>query len=229
MKEKPTITFRLGDDFYEKLEKFTDDVLADGYGLFEQEFANIDNFYCRAIEDGSGRSDKSFRRTPKPFYLIEALYFLISDRDNREAFNRAANTVLILPDCMSLLLDKCKKKKTRFGKVCTRCAPKCMVNQIMQIADNYGVEGYFSKRKLEEQLEKIKKHLGDLSVIGISCLLTLAYGMRAAKDVGVPSRGVFLNFTGCEHWADKPFPTETSMARLEAILEEKYGVSDSTP
>jgi hypothetical protein len=53
--------------------------------------------------------------------------------------------------------------------------------------------------------------------------------MRSAREAGVPSRGVFLNFVGCDHWAgdNKAFPTETAMTRLEAILEEKYGVPDT--
>jgi hypothetical protein len=228
MKEKPTITFRLGDDFYDKLDSFTRRVLDDGYECFKEEFANIDCFLERVNNDSSARSDLSFRRTPKPFYLIEALYYKIFDDANRAAFNEAKDTVLILPDCMSLMLDKCKRERTEFGKICTRCVPKCQINKIMQIADSYNVEGYFSKRALTEQIENIKKSKRSLAVVGISCILTLASGMRSADNAGVPSRGVFLNFTGCEHWADKSFPTETAVERVKAILEEKYGVPDSS-
>jgi hypothetical protein len=98
----------------------------------------------------------------------------------------------------------------------------------MEIADRHGVEGYFSKRALEKQLKKIKKVKPSLSVIGISCILTLAPGMRTAKEVGVPARGVFLNFTGCEHWTEKPFSTGTTVVRVKTILEEKYGTPDSS-
>jgi len=228
MKDKPTITFRLGDDFYDKLDWFVQKVLNDGYECFKEEFANIDCFLERANNDSSARRDLSFRRTPKPFYLIEALYYKIFDDANRAAFNEAKDTVLILPDCMSLMLDKCKRERTELGKICTRCVPKCQINKIMQIADLYNIEGYFSKRALTEQIEKIKKSKPSLAVIGISCLLTLASGMRSADETGVPSRGVFLNFTGCEHWADKPFSTETVIERVKDILEEKYGVPDSS-
>ncbi|MFH2037162.1 MAG: DUF116 domain-containing protein [Candidatus Zixiibacteriota bacterium] len=228
MKKKPTITFRLGEDFYDKLREFTNKFINDGFELFSEEFSNIDQFYQTALADKSDRSDKSFRRNPKVRYLLEAVYYQIMDDINREAFNKTKDTVIILPDCMSLLLDKCKREKKKYGKVCTHCVPNCDINKIMQIAEQYGVEGYFSKRKLEEQLEKIKKGKPDLAVIGIACLLTLAGGMRSARDVGVPARGVFLNFTGCEHWADKPFPTETVIDRVKAILEEKYGIPDSS-
>jgi len=228
MKEKPTITFRLGDDFYNKLDNFTEKVLHDGYKYFWEEFAHIEGFLEKTKCDKSNRSDLSFRLTPKPFYLIEMLYYKIFDEANREEFNKTNDTVLILPDCMSLLLDKCKRERTKYGKRCTRCVPKCKIHEIMKLADKYNLEAYFSKRALTEQIENIKKDKPSLSVIGIACLLTLASGMRSAKEAGVPSRGVFLNFTGCEHWADKPFPTETAIDKLKAILEEKYGVSDST-
>jgi hypothetical protein len=225
MKQKPTITFRLKDDFYDKLDKFTEIVLQQGFDLFREEFANIDEFYLKALKEEK-RDDSSFRRHSKAFYLIEAMYYKIFDNHNRDAFNKARNTVLILPDCMSLLGDKCKREKTEVGKKCARCVPNCDINKIMNIADKYGVKGYFSKRKLEEQLTKIKEMKPDLGVIGISCLLTLASGMRSAREAGVPSRGVFLNFVGCEHWAEKPFPTETAIDRVQAILEEKYGLPD---
>ncbi len=228
MKEKPTITYRLEENFYAKLEKFTDKILVEGFELFKNEFANIDNFYLNALFDKSDRSDSSFRQTPKPFYLIEAIYYQIFEQSNRDAFNRAERTIVILPDCMSYLGDKCKRKRTRLGKICARCIPKCRIYQIMEIADKYDIPGYFSKRALTEQLTKIKKESKTtLSVIGISCLLTLASGMRSAKEAGVPARGVFLDFTGCEHWTDQPFTTDTAIGRFRSILEEKYGIPDS--
>ncbi len=227
MKTKPTITFRLGDDFYDKLSDFTDKFLSDGYALFEKEFANIDVFLEKARADQSDRNDKDFRLNPKEKYLLEAVYYEIMDRINREAFNQAKHTVIILPDCMALMQNKCKKVRTRYGKTCDQCVPNCEINKINQLAQKYDIKCYFSKRALTEQIEKIKKDKKSLSVIGIACLLTLASGMRSAREAGVPARGVFLNFTGCEHWADdKPIVTETTISRLEAILEEKYGPKD---
>ena len=225
IKKKPTVTYRIENDFYEKLQKFTQKTLAEGYRLFEEEFANIDSFYKNTFNDKPDRSDHNFRQTAKPFYLIEALYYQVFDNVNRDAFNKAQKTVIILPDCLSYMGEKCKRKRTKLGKICTRCVPKCQINQIMEIADNYNVKGYFSKRALVEQLTKIKEaEKSTLAVIGISCLLTLASGMRQAKEAGLPSRGVFLNFTGCEHWSDKPFTTETAVDRIKSILEEKYGI-----
>lgn len=226
MKIKPTFTFRLGEDFYDKLAGFTDKFLSDGFALFEKEFANIDPFLEKIRADKSARDDMDFRLNPKEKYLLEAIYYEVMDRINRKAFNAAKHTVIIIPDCMSLMQDKCKRARTKYGKECTRCVPNCDINKIMQIALKYDIQCYFSKRALTEQIEKIKKDKKSLSVIGIACLLTLASGMRSVKEAGVPARGVFLNFTGCEHWADQPIVTETTLSRLETILEEKYGTKD---
>lgn len=226
MRKKPTATFRLGQDFYDKLDRLTTKVLEEGFDLFKDEFKNIDSFYKKAVNDNSARTDHTFRRAPKHLYLIEALYYQVFENINREAFNKTEETVIILPACLALMQDKCKRKRRKYGKICKRCVPNCQIHRIMQIADKYSVEGYFSKRTLTRQIEKMKKDKPSFALIGISCILTLASGMRTAREVDVPSRGVFLNFTGCEHWADRPFPTETTIERVQAILEEKYGIPD---
>lgn len=214
------------DDFYDKLSNFADKFLSDGLALFKKEFANIDAFLEKARAASDGRDDGDFRLNAKEMYLLEAVYFEVMDRVDRDAFNKAEHTVVILPVCLALMQDKCKRARTRYGRVCKSCVPNCEVNKINRLAARYEIDCYFSKRALTKQLEKIKKSKKSLSVIGISCILTLASGMRTAKELGVPSRGVLLNFTGCEHWTDRPIVTETTISRLEAILKEKYGSKD---
>jgi len=221
------MTYRLGDDFYSKLESFTSQPFEKGLEIFSEEFKNIDSFYKKASNDKSSRDDREFRCQPRRMYLLEALNFQVYDDIDRDSFNKAKDTVVIVPQCLALMQSKCKRKRGKYGKICGRCVPNCQIWQITDIAAQFGVEVYFSKRKLERQLTKIKRVKPSLSVIGISCILTLASGMRTAQELGVPARGVFLNFTGCEHWSDNPFSTETSIARLHNILKEKYGIPDS--
>jgi hypothetical protein len=104
--------------------------------------------------------------------------------------------------------------------------PTCQAYQTGDLAKKYGLKIVFSKRKLAEQIEYFSGKMEDLSVIGIACITMLASGMRTAADVGVPARGVLLNFTGCEHWNDEPFASEFAFSSLKAILEEKYGPRD---
>ncbi len=228
MTKRPANTYAIRKDFYDKLGKFSQKVLKEGFDIFEEEFAQIDGFVEKAEADSNSRDDHQFRRTRREMYLLEALYYDIFSRVNLEEFNKAKHTAIILPQCLAARVDKCERKERKYGKVCTHCAPKCQVSDITKMAKEFHVDCYFSKRQMTEQLQAIKKRKKSLSVIGVSCILTLASGMRTAHEAGIPAQGVYLNFTGCDHWADKAFPTETTIDRLKDILEKKYGIPDQT-
>jgi hypothetical protein len=213
-------TYHLGDDFRQKLDAFTKQILAEGYEHFSEEFARIDAYVETARRDDHG---KSLRRTDKSVYLMELLAFKIQDELNREAFNRAKKTLIVMPDCLSLHNPECEKIETDYGDVCKRCVESCQAYGIGDLARRFGLKIIFSKRKLEKQLEHYQEKMGDIGVIGIACIKMLAMGMRTAAEAGVPARGVLLNFSGCEHWNDQPCASEFSNQWLLDILEEKYG------
>jgi len=222
MSDQPP-TYRLGPDFARQLTEFTEQFLRDGFEQFSKEFAKLDDFIARAMVDESDRTGKSLRRNEKEKYLLEAVAFKIYDQLNRERFNTAKDTLIILPDCLTLHNPDCLKTDEKWGDRCQQCVDECQANEVVELAEEYGLEAMYSKRKLSEQLEHYRDRSGDLGVIGIGCLMMLANGMRAAADVGVPARGVLLNFTGCEHWNDEPFASEFPLDQLRAILKEKYG------
>ena len=213
-------TYHLDPDFRFKLKTFVDRFTADGYDFFAKEFERVDEYIARAK---ANPSDETLRVTPKIKYLLELVAFQIYDRANREAFNAAPRTLIVMPDCLSLNNPDCEKIETKFGTVCKRCLPECQAYEIGELARRYRVKTIFSKRKLGEQLERYASKLGGFGVIGIACINMLADGMRTAADVGVPSRGVLLSFSGCEHWNDQPCSSEFSIEWLESILEEKHG------
>jgi hypothetical protein len=215
-------TYKLQPEFPERLEKFVEQFLSAGFDTFRKDFDGIDAFVKMATDDSGDRDDHNMRRTPKELYLLEAVSFRIYDALARERFNQIKNTLIILPDCLSLHNPDCIKSEGDYGDRCALCLPECQAFDVCELADRYGVEVVFSKRALTEQLEHYKDQAGDLSVIGIACLTMLARGMRTARDVDIPARGVLLNFTGCDHWNDKPFASAFDHNCLEAILKEKY-------
>lgn len=91
----------------------------------------------------------------------------------------------------------------------------------MELAKEFGASVTFSKRKLEQQLEHYADKLTHVGVIGVACMIMLASGMRTASELDIPTRGVLLSFTGCEHWNDEPFGSRFPMTWLREILEEK--------
>jgi len=218
-----TPTYHLGPGFDDKLTQFVDKLLVDGFETFQTEFTNLPGFIAAALADKSDRNDHGLRRSPKELYLLEAISFKLYDRLNREAFNQADNTLIILPDGLSLHNPDCLKTDEPYGDICQQCAADCQANEICELGERYGVESVFSKRKLTEQIKHFADQSGDLAVIGVACLLMLAQGMRAADEVGVPTRGILLSYTGCEHWNDEAFASSLPLTQLEAILKEKYG------
>jgi len=218
-----SLTYHLGPDFEKKLDKFIAGSEAQWFETFATEFANLDDFISKAEADQSDRKDLSLRRSKRILYMLEAVSYRIQDRLNRKAFNRAKNTIIIMPDCLTLHNPDCLKTDEEWGDRCQRCLPDCQAYQVLELADQYGIEAIYSKRKLSEQITHYAGESDELGVIGIACLMMLAEGMRTAAQLSVPARGVLLSFSGCEHWNDVPFTSEFDMEKLESILEEKYG------
>jgi hypothetical protein len=216
-------TYRLGPDFDNRLDRFVDRFLKDGFEYFDPEFAQIERFLEQVAREPADRDAHKLRSTPKEMYLLEAVAFKIYDRRHREAFNKAADTVIIMPDCFSLHNPDCLKTDLKTGDECQQCTPDCSASHVVDLADSYGIKAVFSKRKLSDQIEYYAGKSTDLGVIGIGCILMLASGMRTAAEVDVPARGVLLDCSGCEHWNDEPFASPFQISRLEEILKEKYG------
>ena len=221
-------TYHLGPDFDRKLTRFVERLLKEGFQLFREEFAGLDEFIERARTEATDRSDRALRRTLREMYLFEAISYKLYDNMNREAFNRAPQTLIVLPDCLSLHNPDCLKTDEPYGDRCQQCVAGCQASEVVDLADQYGVEVVFSKRKLGEQIAHFRDEGSELGVIGVGCVLMLAEGMRTASDKGVPARGVLLDFCGCEHWNDQPFASAFPLDQLRGILEEKYGQGDSS-
>ncbi len=220
-------TYQLGPGFEQKLTSFVEALMSASEDIFADEFARVGYFVEMAKADSSLRDDHDLRRTPKQFYLLEAVSYKLYDQVNREGFNRTKETLIILPDCLTLHNPDCRKTDDTIGDECTGCTTECQANEVTQLARQFGATALFSKRKLKDQLQHHAGRSNDIGVIGVACILMLAEGMRTAMELGIPVRGVPLDFTGCEHWNDQPFASRFPLDQLRAILEEKYGTADS--
>lgn len=221
MKKIPT--YLLQEDFSKKLDVFTDRFLADGFAQFEQEFGGIDRFVAEALCDTSERTDHQLRRNEKERYLLEMVSYKIYDRLNRDAFNKKKNTLIIIPDCLSIHDYECQKSDVKLGAICKGCHPDCLAYQVTELGVEYNATVLFSKKSLSEQLNYYANKKSDTSVIGIACIMMLAKGMRVGYELEIPTRGILLQNTGCEHWNDEPFDSQFNINELEEILKEKYG------
>lgn len=220
-------TYFFGENFPEKLKSYVDHLVAEGFKTFRPEFENIDEFVAKANLDKSNRSDHQLRRSDKKKYLLELISYQLYDELNREAFNKTQNTMIIMPDCLSIHDKDCEKADRPYGDVCRACQDNCQASEIQKLGARYKARVLFSKKKLEEQITHVAEKSDSLGVIGVACVMMLAKGMRVAEEIEIPARGVLLNYCGCEHWNEKPFASEVTISRLRVILEEKHGCRDS--
>jgi hypothetical protein len=214
-------TYRLGPDTCDKLERLAARVLDDGFTTLAPELAGIEDFAAAAEDEDPERDAHQMRRSPKELYLLETLSFQVLDQVWRDAFNATQDTLVVLPDCLSLHNPKCKKTDGQWGDVCARCLPQCPAAQATELCAKHGATAVFAQRDQEAMLSHHRDRSGDLGVVGVACVLMLAAGMRASAMLGIPARGVLLEGCGCEHWNDELFGTRFALERLEAILAEK--------
>ena len=214
-------TYRLFPDTPDKLERLAARVLDDGLTTLATELADIDGFVAAAQDEDPGRDAHHMRGSPRELYLLEALSFQVLDQTWRDAFNRTRDTLVVLPDCLSLHNPECKKTDGEWGGRCARCLPECPAARATKLCRDHGAAAVFAVRDQEAMLSHHRDRSGDLGVVGVACVLMLAAGMRAAALLGLPARGVLLEGCGCEHWNDDVFGTRFALERLEAILAEK--------
>ena len=101
-------TYRFGKDFDKKLTSFVEKFIAKGFEEFSSEFGKIDDYVKTALCD-KNHEEYKIRSNPKAKYLLEMVSFKIYDELNREAFNKKKNTLIIMPDCLSIHEKHCEK------------------------------------------------------------------------------------------------------------------------
>ncbi len=215
-------TYYLRKDFRDKLELYVNQFIASSNELFKDEFDRVEQFVRNAHADQSTRDDHNLRRTALEKYYLELLSFGIYDRLNREAFNKTQETVIIMPNCLTLHTDNCIRTDDTHGNICELCISECQANEITQLAMSYDATAVFSKKSLGDQIEYWVKKKRDVGIIGVACIPMLTSGMRRASEYNIPTRGVLLNMTGCDHWNNNEFASSFSFEWLTEILKEKY-------
>ncbi len=220
MKRHDPPTYLLDSDFGEKLREFGDEFIA----LAKTRFSNEMSKVCRYIEESRRNPVQDsfvWGTFPEEFYFAEFATISILNKALWDDFCRADHTILFIPDCLSLMQDKCKRKGEKYLEQCDQCVPNCMVNKIVSLKEKYEFYEVFTYREMKDQFEVLKKKFRSVSFFGIACILMLAEGMRMSMSNGVPAHGVPLAYCGCEHWAKEPFPTDTDLAEIEQILALK--------
>jgi hypothetical protein len=220
MKSGDPPTYLLDSGFGEKSRDFGKELVKLARCRFSREMMNVRGYVEESRKNPVER-DFDWSRFPEEFYFVEIATIAVLNDALWGDFCRADHTVIFIPDCLSLMGDKCKRAGEPYFEHCEKCVPNCAVNKIAALNESYDFRQVFSYREMKDQFGALKKKYDSVSFFGIACILMLAEGMRMSMQNGVPSHGVPLAYCGCEHWAKKPVPTDTDLAEIERVLRSK--------
>lgn len=220
MKRVKPPTYLVGPDFGEKLLCFRSEFLEIARARFGRDMKNVREYVERSRTDPV-QKDFEWARFPEEFYFVEIATIAVLNEALWDDFCRADHTIIFIPDCLSLLGAKCKRAGEPYVEKCEQCVPNCTVNKIVSLKERYQFREVFTYREMKDQFEVLKGKYRSVSFLGIACILMLAEGMRMSMQAGVPAHGVPLKYCGCEHWAGKPFPTDTDIEQVERVLALK--------
>jgi hypothetical protein len=203
---------------YARLDRLADRFLELAGDEVGAAFTRVPEFAARAATE-TGREAEWYRRTPRERYLVELLAIVLMGRQLWPAFAARRDVVVILPDCLRIDGDACRREADGDrGPRCTGCNPDCVAGRISDVAEEHGAAAYFAERERAAQFGAWKRAHPDLALLGVACIWMLAKGMRDAEEAGIPSQGVLLNYSACDHWSAAPATTDAVVERVAEIL-----------
>ena len=210
-----------GLEVYARLDHFADRLLQAGLEEVGAAFTRVPEFAARAATE-AGRDEEWYRRTTRERYLAELLAVVVMGRQQWPRFVTRRDVVVILPDCLRIDWDKCRREADgACGTRCGDCDPDCLAGRISAVAEEHGVAAYFAERERGAQFAALRRAHPDLALLGVACIWMLAKGMRDAEEAGIPSQGVLLNYAACEHWSETPTTTDAVVERVAEILRAR--------
>ena len=217
-----------GLEIYRRLDRGADRMLDAARAEVGAAFVNVPAFAARAATE-TGREEEHYRRTTAERYLAELFACVVMGRQFWPRFRACRDPVVLLPDCLRLDAERCRREECDEGTRCAACDPDCLAGRISAVAESHGAAAYFAVRERGHQFGAIKRRHPDLAVLGVACIWMLASGMRDAEAAGIPSQGVLLNYAACDHWADPPHVTDAVVARVDEILRGRCAPDVGAP
>jgi len=185
----------------------------------------VEHFVSEIAPTYRQRYDSELISRSRLEYHLGMLGTEILNRAYRERFLTAGRKIVIVPPCMRAQPEeKCKAKLTPFGAQCQACTPGCRVHQITKLGEKRrktSPESGFDVFIIPDELRVFgsRAGMGDIGVVGISCVLTNWSGGWDADTLGLPAQGMLLDYVGCTyHWDENGIPTDTNLKKLLEIV-----------
>lgn len=150
-------------------------------------------------------------------YHLNMLGAEIMNRIFKDDYDKRKRKALILPSCMNSNNSKCKAKNSRLGRICSFCNSHCNVYKICKNNPNHEV--YIISHESTAFNGVKKEDMGELSIIGITCVLNLISGGWKSSNLSIPPQCVLLDNVACKnHWLKEDIYAKINNEELKLKL-----------
>ncbi len=168
-------------------------------------------------------TDRRILTTREQYYLYIIEIELVN-RLYKKKFLQANYKIALLPHCLTEDRAACKTEADEIDYVCMACRKTCYLNRISSLLKGHDIDPYIwrqaSLRKLFRKL--IYKH-GSIGVLGVACIVELAWGMRLCLKGGIPVIGLALNANRCRRWMGNFYDNSIDLTELEKLVSGSTG------
>lgn len=182
----------------------------------------IDGFVRRARKER--RDDQLLRITPRLLYHLAMVTVAILNRVVKEDYDATERRILLLPGCMRTPThpEGCQSVPSAFGKLCAKCSEGCRARRLSEFAAATGVQTFIQEEPFTAAATLADQGI-EAGLVKVACVLQLGAAEREARALGIPFRGVFLDFCGCRaHWDAEGLTTDCSLTRLREAFELQH-------
>jgi len=150
-------------------------------------------------------------------YMIE---IELVNRIHKKSFIQSNYKIALLPYCLRETQVECKAQPDEVDYVCKGCLKECYINLVSNLLRENNINPYIWRTaKLKSLFKNLYKRHGSLGVLGIACVVELAWGMRLCMKAGVPVVGIPLNANRCIRWMGEFYENSVDMEELERLLK----------
>ncbi len=150
--------------------------------------------------------------TNKIQYALQMLLINQSNRFWRRKFDTMEKKIIVLPRCLTgpqFNLLKVKRTKLGWHRIIDTQEKENKAWILTQMSKDYNFEVFitmgnkFKEPSFLRVFQNLKKKYGSFGLIAVACIPELAFGNTYIMEIGIPSHGVPLFYSGCLKWHGK--------------------------
>lgn len=163
-------------------------------------------------------TDRRLLTTREQYYLYMTEIELVN-RLNKAVFTGSNYKIALLPYCLREKQSDCKAEPDEIDYVCKGCSKTCYINSISKLLRENKVNPYIWRQaKLSRLLRQLIYQHGEVGVLGVACIVELAWGMRLCIKARVPVVGLPLNANRCMRWMGDFYPNSIDLYEMERLV-----------